>query len=47
MVPSELWRNVFETAEADFGVLVYSGLFLAEDARIRRLLQEKSQANIS
>lgn len=44
MVPSELWRNVFETAETDIGVLVYSGLFLSEDAGIRRLFREKADA---
>jgi transcriptional regulator with XRE-family HTH domain len=43
-VPSELWRNFFETAEAEIGVLVYSGLFLSEDAGIRRVLREKADA---
>lgn len=47
MVPSDLWRNVFETAETDIGVLVYSGLFLSEDAGIRRLFREKADAGAS
>ena len=43
-VPSELWRNFFETAEAQIDVLVYSGLFLSEDAGVRRLFREKADA---
>jgi transcriptional regulator with XRE-family HTH domain len=43
-VPSELWRNFFETAEAEIGVLVYSGLFLSEDAGVQRLFREKADA---
>lgn len=43
-VPSDLWRNFFETAEEEIGVLVYSGLFLSEDAGIRRAFQEKAAA---
>jgi len=30
-VPSEMWRHIFDAAETDIGVLVYSGLFLSED----------------
>jgi transcriptional regulator with XRE-family HTH domain len=43
-VPSELWRNFFETAETNIDVLVYSGLFLSEDAGIRRVFREKADA---
>jgi transcriptional regulator with XRE-family HTH domain len=43
-VPSELWRNFFETAESEIGVLVYSGLFLSEDAGVKRLFREKADA---
>lgn len=43
-VPSELWRNFFETAETEIAVLVYSGLFLSEDAGIRRVFREKADA---
>jgi transcriptional regulator with XRE-family HTH domain len=45
-VPSELWRNFFESAETEIGVLVYSGLFVSEDAGIRRAFQEKAGAGI-
>src|SRR6266545_1749090 len=43
-VPSDLWRNFFDNAERDIGVLVYSGLFLAEDAGILRVLRKKAGA---
>jgi hypothetical protein len=46
-VPSELWRNVFETAETEIGVLVYSGLFISEDAGIGKLFREKADAGVS
>jgi hypothetical protein len=41
-VPSELWRNFFDNAEHEIGVLVYSGLFLSEDAGVRRIFREKA-----
>jgi hypothetical protein len=44
MVPSDLWRNFFDAAEQDMGVLVYSGLFLAEDAGILRVFRRKVDA---
>jgi hypothetical protein len=43
-VPSEMWRNLFEAAENEIGVLVYSGLFLSEDAGVRRVFREKADA---
>ncbi|MEU4563766.1 helix-turn-helix transcriptional regulator [Actinoplanes sp. NPDC023936] len=45
-VPSDLWRNVFERAEEEIGVLVYSGLFLSEDAGIHRIFQQKADAGV-
>jgi hypothetical protein len=44
MVPSDLWRNFFDAAEHDIGVLVYSGLFIAEDAGIQRIFRRKVDA---
>src|SRR3954454_23882711 len=41
-VPSVLWRNFFDNAEEEIGVLVYSGLFLSEDAGIHRIFREKA-----
>ncbi len=31
-VPRDAWERLFAAAEREIGVLVYSGLFLAEDA---------------
>ncbi|MBM2620487.1 helix-turn-helix transcriptional regulator [Actinoplanes sp. LDG1-06] len=43
-VPSDLWRRVFDHAEEDIGVLVYSGLFLSEDTGIQRIFRQKAEA---
>ncbi|SDT53287.1 helix-turn-helix domain-containing protein [Actinoplanes derwentensis] len=43
-VPSDLWRNVFASAEEEIGVLVYSGLFVSEDAGIQKIFKEKAEA---
>ena len=43
-VPSDLWRNFFDNAERDIGVLVYSGLFLSEDAGVQRIFRQKADA---
>ena len=45
-VPSELWRNFFDTAEQEIGVLVFSGLFVAEDAGIHRVFREKAAEGV-
>jgi transcriptional regulator with XRE-family HTH domain len=42
-VPSDLWRNFFDDAEREIGVLVYSGLFLPEDAGIQRVFRRKAE----
>ncbi len=41
-VPSDLWRNFFDSAEQEIGVLVYSGLFVPEDAGILRIFRKKA-----
>jgi len=43
-VPSGLWRQFYDNAERDLGVLVYSGLFLAEDAGVQRIFRRKAEA---
>jgi hypothetical protein len=40
------WLSFFEEAKSEIGILAYSGLFLAEDARIVRLLSDKSDAGV-
>ncbi|MGH3680532.1 MAG: helix-turn-helix domain-containing protein [Natronosporangium sp.] len=42
-VPSDLWRNFFDNAEREIGVLVFSGLFLSEDVGILRIFRRKAE----
>lgn len=46
-VPREIWLRHFQRAEYEISVLVYSGLFLAEDAGIIRLFGEKARLGVS
>src|SRR5690349_5089384 len=46
-VPSDLWRNFFDNAEQEIGVLVYSGLFLCQDAGVLRIFRKKAGAGAS
>ncbi len=45
-VPRDAWGRLFAAAERDIGVLVYSGLFLAEDPAAQRILAEKAAAGV-
>lgn len=45
-VPREVWVRHFERAEREISVLVYSGLFLAEDAGIVGLLGKKAASGV-
>ncbi|NYI97380.1 transcriptional regulator with XRE-family HTH domain [Streptomonospora nanhaiensis] len=45
-VPHAVWRQLFESAHHEIGVLVYSGLFLAEDTGILHLFEEKAHAEV-
>jgi transcriptional regulator with XRE-family HTH domain len=45
-VPRDAWGRLFSTAQQDIGVLVYSGLFLAEDAGVLRTFAEKARAGV-
>lgn len=46
-VPRSVWQWLFNQAEDEIGILVYSGLFLAEDIGILRVLTEKALAGVS
>jgi hypothetical protein len=46
-VPREVWRQLYASAEQQIGILVYSGLFLAEDVEMIRLLSEKAKAGVA
>ncbi|MGW0058372.1 helix-turn-helix domain-containing protein [Streptosporangium sandarakinum] len=43
-VPRDAWGRLFTAAKQEIGVLVYSGLFLAEDTGIVRLFADKASA---
>jgi len=42
-----VWLRHFEQARREISILVYSGLFLAEDAGMVRLLGDKAQSGVS
>ncbi|GAA0335760.1 DUF5919 domain-containing protein [Actinoallomurus spadix] len=46
-VPRSVWQWLFSQAEREIGILVYSGLFLAEDIGILRILAERAHAGVS
>src|SRR3954452_1718666 len=46
-VPRELWRELLASAQREISVLVYSGLFLAEDVDLVRLLVDKATAGVT
>ena len=45
-VPREVWRRLFASADRDIGVLVYAGLFLAEDVDLLRLVADKARSGV-
>ncbi len=45
-VPRDVWGRLFGEAEAEIGVLVYAGLFLAEDSGVQRIFAQKARAGV-
>lgn len=45
-VPHDVWHQLFGSAQREIGVLVYSGLFLAEDANIIQMLATKGTTGV-
>jgi lambda repressor-like predicted transcriptional regulator len=45
-VPRDAWARMFEAAGQEIGVLVYSGLFLAEDAVAQKILADKARSGV-
>lgn len=45
-VPHEVWRQLFESAEREIGILAYSGLFLAEDIGLLGVFADKAMAGV-
>ena len=46
-VPPTLWRTLFAAASEEIDVLVYSGLFLAEDVDVQRTLADRARAGVT
>lgn len=46
-VPREAWERLFTSARREIGILVYSGLFLAEDVGVQRVLMERARAGVT
>ena len=42
----DVWEHLFSSAEREIGVLVYSGLFLSEDARVQRIFKAKAGSGV-
>jgi transcriptional regulator with XRE-family HTH domain len=40
------WRQFFESADTDIGVLVYAGLFLAESTGLQRIIRKRAKAGV-
>jgi transcriptional regulator with XRE-family HTH domain len=45
-VPKDVWGHLFSQAEQEIGILVYAGLFLAEDAGVQRILRDRARAGV-
>jgi hypothetical protein len=45
-VPRAIWHRLFDHAVDEIGILVYSGLFIAEDADLMRLLAAKARDGV-
>jgi transcriptional regulator with XRE-family HTH domain len=45
-VPRDTWQRLLDAAEREIGILVYAGLFLAEDAGMLQLLAHKARDGV-
>jgi transcriptional regulator with XRE-family HTH domain len=45
-VPRDTWGLLFDSAEREIGILVYSGLFLADDPGMLRLFRVKAEQGV-
>jgi hypothetical protein len=46
-VPRELWRELFSSGKSEIGILVYAGLFLAEDIDLVRIMRDKAEDGVT
>lgn len=47
MAPRDAWGRLFSSAEREIGILVYGGMFLAEDVGVMRLLADKAASGVT
>jgi transcriptional regulator with XRE-family HTH domain len=45
-VPDEVWERLFSAADQEIGILVYAGIFLAEEAAVQKILAAKARAGV-
>ncbi|GAB2679326.1 helix-turn-helix domain-containing protein [Kribbella swartbergensis] len=45
-IGQKAWLSFFDAAKSEIGILAYSALFLAEDARLVQLLRDKSDGGV-
>jgi transcriptional regulator with XRE-family HTH domain len=45
-VPRDFWERLFASAQREIGVLVYAGMFLAEDARLQEILMARARVGV-
>jgi hypothetical protein len=45
-VPREVWTRLFEGAQTEIGILVYAGMFLAEDSAAQRVLADQARSGV-
>ena len=46
-VPWDVWRGLFSSARREIDILVYSGLFLAEDVETQRTLADQARSGVA
>jgi hypothetical protein len=46
-VPRELWRQLFASGQSEIGILVYAGLFLAEDIDLVKIMRHKADEGVT
>ncbi|WP_160051143.1 DUF5919 domain-containing protein [Nocardiopsis sp. FR26] len=44
--PTDLWKRLFQEAQQEISILVFSGFFLADDPSMIRLLADKAKAGV-
>jgi transcriptional regulator with XRE-family HTH domain len=45
-IPRDVWHRLFEATDEEIGILVYAGLFMAEDSRLHKIFLKKAKAGV-